>query len=225
MLSPVDTLLVGALFGLALAAPPGPMNAIIAEESVLRGWTAGFRAGLGAMSADVLFFVLAAFGALAVVDHYPSIRTVCYLVGGVLMLYFAVGALADARRSTAFREDVSTDSTGFRRTFALSLTNPYQIGFWLTAGIALLEPGTIDVAAYVPAVGGASDAELVVRTGSPVLLLGFFAGIAVWAVTYPAALVRAGRRIDAIAPLVAGLSAAVLAVFGVVFLGLGVGSL
>ncbi|MFC6730652.1 LysE family translocator, partial [Natronoarchaeum mannanilyticum] len=38
---------VGAVFGLVLAAPPGPMNAIIAEESVLRGWPAGFRAGLG----------------------------------------------------------------------------------------------------------------------------------------------------------------------------------
>jgi NhaP-type Na+/H+ or K+/H+ antiporter len=38
------------------------MNAIIAEESVLRGWTAGFRAGLGAATADGVFFVLAALG-------------------------------------------------------------------------------------------------------------------------------------------------------------------
>ena len=35
------TLGAGVVFGLALAAPPGPMNAVIAEESVLRGWFAG----------------------------------------------------------------------------------------------------------------------------------------------------------------------------------------
>ena len=36
----VVTFAAGMVFGLALAAPPGPMNAIIAEESVVRGWTA-----------------------------------------------------------------------------------------------------------------------------------------------------------------------------------------
>jgi len=56
--------LAGMVFGLALAAPPGPMNAIIAEESVVRGWSAGFKAGLGAMLADVVFFLLALAGAL-----------------------------------------------------------------------------------------------------------------------------------------------------------------
>ena len=58
----VGTLAVGAVFGLALAAPPGPMNAVIAEESVVRGWFAGVRAGLGAAIADVLFFALAYLG-------------------------------------------------------------------------------------------------------------------------------------------------------------------
>ncbi|SNZ03105.1 Threonine/homoserine/homoserine lactone efflux protein [Natronoarchaeum philippinense] len=212
---------VGAVFGVVLAAPPGPMNAVIAEESVLRGWPAGFRAGLGAMLADALFFVLAVVGLVAVVDRTPSLRSGLYLLGGLLMLYFAVGALRDASAAQSFTGDVGGDSKGFRKAFALALTNPYQIAFWLTAGVGLIEPGRLDVLGYAPAVGDALAGTLVIQTGSPALLLGFFAGIGLWVVAYPAALVAAGRRVDAAAPVVAGLSGVVLAGFGAAFLWIG----
>ncbi|WP_137289614.1 LysE family translocator [Natronorubrum halophilum] len=222
-MSVITTALAGVVFGLALAAPPGPMNAIIAEESVVRGWNAGFRAGLGAMLADVCFFVLALAGVVAVIDRYPAVRPALYLVGGLLMLYFAIGAVDEARNAASFT-DADGDrgvSRGFRKTFALSLTNPYQIGFWLTVGVGLLEAGSLDVLAHVPGIGTALEGALVVQTGSPALLVGFFAGIAIWIAAYPAAMVAAGRRVDAFAPLVAALSAAVLAGFGVLFLAIG----
>lgn len=217
----ITTALAGIVFGLALAAPPGPMNAIIAEESVVRGWNAGFRAGLGAMLADVLFFVLAVAGVVAVIDRYPTVRPALYLAGGLLMLYFAFGAVAEARRATSFTDGGHTVSKGFRKTFALSLTNPYQIGFWLTIGVGLLEAGTLDVLAHVPGIGAALEGALIVQTGSPSLLVGFFAGIAIWIAVYPAAMAAAGRRVDSFAPVIAALSAAVLAGFGALFLAMG----
>ncbi len=197
------------------------MNAIIAEESVVRGWAAGFRAGLGAMLADVLFFVLALAGVVAVIDRYPAVRPALYLAGGCLMLYFAIGAVEEARAATSFTDGGRAATTGFRKTFVLSLTNPYQIGFWLTVGVGLLERGTLDVLAYAPAVGQLLEGVLVVQTGSPALLLGFFGGIVVWVVAYPAALAAAGRRVDAFAPAVAALSAVVLVGFGLLFLAMG----
>ncbi|ELY77055.1 LysE family translocator [Natrinema gari] len=221
MASPVTTTLAGVVFGLALAAPPGPMNAIIAEESVVRGWAAGFRAGLGAMLADAVFLVFTLAGLVAVLDGVPAVRPALYLAGGCLMLYFAIGAVDDARTTTSFTDAGRAAATGFRKTFVLSLTNPYQIGFWLTVGVGLLESGTLDVLSYAPAVGGTLEGTLVVQTGSPVLLIGFFAGIALWVVAYPAALVAAGKRVDAFAPMIAALSAVVLVGFGVLFLLLG----
>ena len=218
----LTTALAGVVFGLALAAPPGPMNAIIAEESVIRGWIAGFRAGLGAMSADALFFVLTLAGAVAVIDRYPTARPALYLAGGLLMLYFAVGAVEEARSAASFTDaDERDGSSGFRKTFVLSLTNPYQIGFWLTVGVGLLQPGTLDVLSHVPAAGSALEGLLVVETGSPALLTGFFAGIALWIVVYPVTLDAVGRRVDAFAPVVAALSAVVLVGFGLVFLAIG----
>lgn len=207
------TLLAGIMFGLALAAPPGPMNAIIAEESVLRGWSSGFKAGLGAMTADVVFFVLAYLGVVGVVERLPTLRNAMVGVGGVLMLYFAYGAAAGARDH--FHVDATGRRRGFSKAFVLALTNPYQILFWLTVGVGLLSPGRIDVLSYA----STALAELVVvQTGSVWLVVGFFGGIVVWISGFPAALVVAGRRMNSLAPVVAGLSAIVLAGFGVYFL-------
>jgi threonine/homoserine/homoserine lactone efflux protein len=95
----VVSALAGVVLGLSLAAPPGPMNAIIAEESVVRGWLAGFRAGLGAMSADACFLLVALAGVATVLRDAPTLRTAMTGVGGVLMLYFALDAARSARES------------------------------------------------------------------------------------------------------------------------------
>ena len=210
--------LAGVVFGLALAAPPGPMNAVIAEESVLGGWTSGFLAGLGAMAADAVFFVLALFGLVTVVRRAPTLRALMVGVGGLLMLYFAYGAAREALDREAFLADERPDSKGFRKAFVLALTNPYQIVFWLTVGVGLLQPGRLDALGKTPYVGDSLAGLLVVETGSPALLVGMFLGIAIWIVGFPAALVRIGRRVDAFAPTVAGLSAVVLGGFGLLFL-------
>ncbi|MFA1610519.1 LysE family translocator [Halobellus rubicundus] len=223
MTSLLATLSAGAVFGVALAAPPGPMNAIIAEESVVRGWLAGFKAGLGAMSADAIFFVLAALGVVTFVEQFPLLRAAMVGVGGFLMLYFAYGAARDVRSSFRPGAGAADESdprvgTGFRKAFVLALTNPYQILFWLTIGVGLLQPGTVDVLAQTPYVGDALAGTLVVSTGSPALIAGFFGGIVLWITGFPAALVGAERRVEAFAPIVAGLSAVVLAGFGLLFL-------
>ncbi|WP_135362789.1 LysE family translocator [Halosimplex halophilum] len=215
------TFAVGVVFGLALAAPPGPMNAVIAEESVLRGWLAGFTAGLGAMTADFVFFVLSLAGVVAFLEGARTLRAVMVGVGGLLMLYFAVGAVRDARADFLSGEpgpdSDDADARGFTKAFVLALTNPYQILFWLTVGVGLLEPGTVDVLSYLPVVGADLAGALVVRTGSPALLAGLFGGIVVWITGFPATLVGVGRRVDAFAPAAAVASALVLAGFGVAF--------
>lgn len=210
----------GVVFGLALAAPPGPMNAVIAEESVVRGWVAGFTAGLGAMSADAVFCALTLLGVVEVIGNAPTVRGVMVGVGGVLMLYFAYDALTDV--SETFVASNSTDGAGrgrgFRKAFLLAITNPYQILFWLTVGVGMLQSGTLDVLAHTPYVGESLTGVLVVSTGSPALVIGFFAGIGVWISGFPATLVSVGRRVDRFSTVVAGGSGVVLAGFGVVFL-------
>jgi threonine/homoserine/homoserine lactone efflux protein len=216
--SSLPSLVAGVVFGLALAAPPGPMNAVIASESVENGWLSGFRTGLGAMTADATFLVCSLLGVVTFVERFPAVRAAMVGVGGLLMLYFAYDAAAGVRSGIETEGRAARATTGFRKAFVLALTNPYQILFWLTIGVGLLEPGSLDVLSYTPYVGADLAGRFVVRTGSPALLVGFFVGIGLWITGFPAALRAAQRRVDAFAPVVAGVSAVVLGGFGVVFL-------
>lgn len=213
------SVLAGVIFGLALAVPPGPMNAIIAEQSVTRGWRAGFAAGLGAMVADMVFFAFALIGVAAVVERIGGLETGLYIVGGVLMLWFAV----DAFQAVVSKEVTpvgSTDATGFQKALVLGLTNPFQLGFWLTVGVALVRPGELDIAEYVPLVS-----EFTVQTGGLALIGGFFAGITIWIAGYPASLVAVGSRVERFEPAVAVVSGVLLAGFGLLFCWIGVSGL
>lgn len=204
MFDVVVSLAAGVLLGLSLAAPPGPMNAVIAEESVNRGWSSGFAAGLGAMTADACFFVLALAGLVTFIQDAPTLRAIMVGAGGVLMFYFAYGAV---RGAGSFSEAEANDAAGFKKAFALALTNPYQITWWLTAGIALLEPGSIS--AFGVTVTAAHGALTVA---------GFFGGILLWISGFPAALRAAGEKVDALGTAVAYVSAVVLVWFGASFL-------
>ncbi len=154
-------------------------------------------------------------------ESFPLLQGVMVAVGGVLMLYFAVGAAQGARasfRPTSGEETIAAEGKGFRKALVLALTNPYQVLFWLTIGVGLLQPGELDVLSRLPVVGADLAGALVVATGSPALIGGFFLGVLVWIVGFPTGLVAAERRIETFAPLVAVVSAVVLAGFGVYFL-------
>ncbi|MCU4716935.1 LysE family translocator [Halapricum hydrolyticum] len=212
----VATAGAGVVFGLALAAPPGPMNAVIAEESVVRGWRAGFTAGLGAMVADACFLALSLLGAVTIVQRSPTLRGVMVGIGGLLLWYFAYDAVRDL--SVTFQsEGAATNGHGFLKAFTLAITNPYQIVFWLTVGVGLLDSGRIDVLATALSPESPLAGHLIVRTGTPLLIAGLFAGIVVWIVSFPAALVAGRERVDRFAPAVATLSAIAFAGFGVLF--------
>jgi threonine/homoserine/homoserine lactone efflux protein len=212
VLSAAVSLLAGALLGLSLAAPPGPMNAVIAEESVNRSWRSGFAAGVGAMTADACFFVLALAGLVTFIRDAPAVRGVMVGAGGILMLYFAYGAV---RSAGSFSEtEAADDAAGFRKAFILALTNPYQITWWLTAGVGLLTPGEIDAFGLsLPATSGT------------LTIVGFFAGILLWITGFPAGLRAAGDRVDALGTGIAYVSAIVLVYFGITFLGDAAGTL
>lgn len=153
---------LGVALGLSLAVPPGPMNAWIAVGSA-RNYRAGVATGLGAMSADAVLGVLVYLLERSV-DLSAVVRLV-YGLGAAVMAFLAYRLLRPRRRPT----EAAGKLRSYGQAFALGLTNPFQILWWLTAGIGF---------AYV---GGAP------------LLLALFGAIAAWVVGFPA-LVRAGVR-------------------------------
>jgi threonine/homoserine/homoserine lactone efflux protein len=190
----VDELVFGLALGFSLTIPPGPMNALIASQSV-RSATTGFVTGLGAMTADLVLGGVV-FGLRSTVDLDEYLRAI-YLLGAVAMAYFAY-------RIWTRRDVSSAPEEGRVRTYsqavALGLSNPVQIVWWLTAGLAF---------AYL---------------GGLVLFVGIFVAILVWVVTFPTLIHRGSRRYPEMGRWVAIVSSAIMVAFAVYFVVLAAGA-
>ncbi len=125
--------LLGVGLGISLAAPPGPMNALIARESSRHGAAHGIRIGLGAPVADVVYLAALWFGVREILDGSSWIRAAA-AVGAAFMTMFAY--------QTWFGQS-SAEGPGpkasFLSGFAAAMTNPYQIAWWLSGGFVFLQ--------------------------------------------------------------------------------------
>lgn len=151
----VFDLAFGLLLGFSLTVPPGPMNAFIVSQAV-RSFREGVIAGCGAMSADLVLGVLV-YALHSSVDLSAIIRGI-YLLGAAVMVYLGIGLV---RRVTAHPPPETNGIRTYTSAIGLGLSNPFQILWWLTAGLAF---------AYL---------------GGWVLFVGLFGAIAVWVVAFP----------------------------------------
>jgi threonine/homoserine/homoserine lactone efflux protein len=175
--------LFGLALGFSLTIPPGPMNALIAARSVV-SLRRGIITGLGAMSADIVLAVVV-YALRSEVPFGSYLRWI-YGIGAVVMVFLGLRLLV--RRNV---EETAPDSEA--RTYShgllVGLTNPFQIVWWLTAGLAF---------AYL---------------GGLVLFVALFAAVLIWVLAFPYALHLGTRQRPDVARAVLYVSCAILFVF------------
>ncbi len=139
--------LLGLGLGLSLAAPPGPMNALIAREASARGWLQGIRLGMGAPVADVLWLVVLLFGLGRLLDG-PGVLRVAGGLGALLMFFFAYDTWTVQAKAPKARPT-------FLAGFGAALINPFQAAWWLSGGFLFLKTqGVIGVAGLITGIFG-----------------------------------------------------------------------
>ncbi|MEM0061324.1 MAG: LysE family transporter [Fervidicoccaceae archaeon] len=129
----LDAVLQGIALGISLAAPPGPVNAIIASKS-LRSWKRGASVGFGALTADLIFMIMSVYlGYLIPPKFMPAIS----LLGFAFLAWLAYGVL---KSSASYTEKVKEKSgSSYFTGLAMGLTNPFQIMWWVTVGVSLVK--------------------------------------------------------------------------------------
>jgi threonine/homoserine/homoserine lactone efflux protein len=125
--------LAGALLGLSLAAPPGPVTAIMTSASLHGRVKEAFLTACGAISADFCWLMLAVIGALAFFDHHPRWLGALGLVGAALLLWMAWAAWGSAKRGL---KDSHTPGS-WKLGFFTVLTSPISLAWWLANGALL----------------------------------------------------------------------------------------
>jgi threonine/homoserine/homoserine lactone efflux protein len=178
----------GLVLGFSLTIPPGPMNAFIASQSV-RSFREGVTAGLGAMSSDLALGLLI-FTLHSEVDLVAALRWI-YIVGAAVMVYLALGILRGGSGRVA---PATSGAHTYTKAFGLGISNPFQVAWWLTAGLAF---------AYL---------------GGAVLFVALFGAIAAWIVAFPWAVHFGTERRPELARAVPIVSAALIFGFAGYFL-------
>jgi threonine/homoserine/homoserine lactone efflux protein len=116
----------GAAIGVLFSAPVGPVNVMCIREAFQFGARVGLAAALGAVSADVTFAALAAFGMTAIADLVIDHALVFQVIGAVCLV--AIGWRV-ARAPAHI--DLDADPVSARRAalagFAMTISNPTTV--------------------------------------------------------------------------------------------------
>lgn len=157
-------LLKGALVGIIIAVPVGPVGVLCIRRTLLHGRLAGFISGLGAATADAVFGIIAAFGLTFVSHLLLDYQGWLRLGGGAFLLLIGFNALrGDPLGRSRAQRDPEGLFADYASTFALTITNPITIIAFLAIFAAIGFTGR-----------GATLA------GAAVLVLGVWLGSLLW---------------------------------------------
>lgn len=190
-------LLKGMGFGLAVAAPVGPMSLLCMRRTLAQGWRPGLATGAGIATGDALFSCVAVLGLAGLSQFLLAHERPLHLAAGLFLLYLGLKTVF-ARPAAAVPPPPLVD---VRRAFAsavlLTLTNPPTIVIF-AAIFASMSPseGFTPVTAIAMVVG--------VSAGSMLWWSGLVAGVSLIRHAFGP---RARRWIDRVA-------GAALAAFG-----------
>ena len=127
MLSAIQLVLAGLGIGLLMAAPIGPVNVLVIQRVVAKGFWAGLAAGLGAVLGDGVLAAAGAFSIAAISDVILAYGDTIQLIGGVLLVAFGIALLVRRPVMTTpphERSHILEHMGIIPQTFILTVTNP-----------------------------------------------------------------------------------------------------
>ena len=132
----MQSFIQGVLMGLGVSVPIGPINVLIMSYA-LRSYTKALCLGLGAMSADMLYLVLSAFG-ISQLAKIPIVFACISLFGAAFLLYIALDIYRQAKKSVQIQSvEHGSHVAVFGKGFLLNIFNPYVIMFWLSVSASI----------------------------------------------------------------------------------------
>ncbi len=133
----------GALLGLSVAAPIGPINVLCIQRSLNDGFRAGLAVAVGCAGADASYAAVAAFGLTAVSSGLVAQQQGLRLVGAAVLAWLAWRAFSRGPADAGASEDDPRAKAGFGKNvvtaYGLTITNPMTIVIFaaLFAGVGI----------------------------------------------------------------------------------------
>jgi threonine/homoserine/homoserine lactone efflux protein len=158
-----DLFFTSAGFGLAVAAPVGPMAILCMRRTLARGWKHGMATGLGIAAGDAIYAAVAALGLVSISAFVFAHERLLHAGAGLFLLYLALKTLrandpaaGDARPSRLLQ----SWPAAFASAILLTLTNPPTILMFAAIFAALAPTSGFDAATAFATVAGVFSGSL-----------------------------------------------------------------
>ena len=132
----------GALIGLAIAAPVGPIGVLCIRRTLADGRLTGFISGLGAATADLFYGLIAVLGLTALADLLVGVSFWSRLIGGLFLCYLGLRTLLAQPAERPTEVNGRGLMAAYLSTLFLTLTSPATI-IAFTAIFAGLGAGSV----------------------------------------------------------------------------------
>jgi len=130
----MDAFIKGAFAGYVIAIPVGAIAILIVDMALRRGFQAGFFAGAGAASADLIYASLAAIAGHVLAAWLAPLEVPLQIASGIVLIGLgAYGLWNTRRRSRTLAEADSTRQPAVRvyqQFLGLTLLNPATIAYF-----------------------------------------------------------------------------------------------
>lgn len=149
-------------FGLAVAAPVGPMSILCMRRSLADGWRPGLATGLGIAAGDGLYAAVAALGLTGISEFMLAYERPLHLAAGLFLLYLGLKTFwrRPAEDSALPAPTAVSTFRAFWGSLLLTLTNPPTIIMFAAIFAALAPKGGFEPATAMATVSGVTLGSL-----------------------------------------------------------------
>jgi threonine/homoserine/homoserine lactone efflux protein len=143
----IETLTAGVILGTTAGFAPGPLLALVLNETLLHGWRAGIRVAIAPVITDAPIIALAIFLSIQFSDARLLLGVIA-LTGGSFVLWMGITSLK-RQASNVVPNDKMPKSLA--RGIITNALSPHPYLFWLTVGMPILHKAT-ETSAILPMV-------------------------------------------------------------------------
>jgi threonine/homoserine/homoserine lactone efflux protein len=126
-LEPIELLVRGAAAGIAISAPVGPVNVLVASRTLTKGKFSGLVSGLGAAAADTFYGAIAGFSISFIIHFLLKEESKLRFFGGLLLILIGIWYYHRRPRPLAKDSEDEAAHSDFVTTLLLNLTNPTTV--------------------------------------------------------------------------------------------------
>jgi len=152
--------LKGMGFGLAVAAPVGPMSLLCMRRTLASGWQPGLATGAGIATGDAAYGCVAALG-LASVSHFMlAHERPLHLAAGLFLLYLGLRTVFSGPSPDASAPVTIGTARAYGSAVLLTLTNPPTIIMFAAIFASMAPAAGFDPISALATAGGVAAGSM-----------------------------------------------------------------